>query len=256
MDYKPPNPDAPRILKERLADCRICPRDCVVNRLAGETGYCGIGERALVSSFGPHRGEEPPLVGRAGSGTIFFAGCNLKCVFCQNYDISHTRAGEPVGERSLAGIMLDLQRMGCHNINFVSPSHVAPQIINALEIARGAGMNLPTVYNSGGYDKVETLRMLEGWIDIYMPDAKYLDAEAARNFSDAPDYPQVMRSALAEMQSQAGDLEIVDGVARLGLLIRHLVMPGMLEDSIRIIDFIADEISANAYVNVMGQYRP
>jgi len=243
-------------LRPLLAACRLCPRNCGANRLAGETGYCGIGGEAVVASAGPHFGEEPPLVGRGGSGTIFFAGCNLRCEFCQNFDISHGRAGRRTGERDLAALMLALQARGCHNVNFVTPSHVVPQIASALRLARDAGLTVPAVYNCGGYDRVETLRRLEGLIEIYMPDAKYLDAAAAARYSDAPDYPEVMAAALKEMHRQVGDLEIVGGVAVRGLLVRHLVLPGLTEDSLRVMDFLADEISPNTYVNVMAQYRP
>ena len=243
-------------LSKMLADCSLCPRMCHVNRVQGEKGFCGVGSRAVVASAGPHFGEERPLVGAGGSGTIFFAGCNLGCVFCQNYDISHGRAGEAWGARQLAAAMLHLQERGCHNINFVTPSHVAPQIVEALELARMNGLTAPTVYNCGGYDRVETLQIAEGYFDIYMPDAKYLDVRAAKELSGAEDYPEVMAAALKEMHRQVGDLEIVDGIARRGLLVRHLVMPGGVADSIRIIDFLADEISADTFVNVMDQYRP
>jgi len=246
----------PDDLRPLLAECRLCPRNCGANRLAGETGYCGIGAEAVVASAGPHFGEEPPLVGRGGSGTIFFSGCNLRCEFCQNFDISHGRAGRPMRDRDLAEVMLALEARGCHNVNFVTPSHVVPQIAAALRLARDAGLTVPAVYNCGGYDRVETLRRLEGLIEVYMPDAKYLDAAAAARYSDAPDYPEVMAAALKEMHRQAGDLEIVGGVAVRGLLVRHLVMPGLAADSLRVMDFLADEVSPNTYVNVMAQYRP
>ncbi len=241
---------------ELLADCRICPRNCGVNRLAGQTGFCRIPAEPVVSSAGPHFGEESVLVGRGGSGTIFFAGCNLACVFCQNFEISHLVEGRSVTQGELAATMLRLQEMGCENINFVTPSHVVPQIMAALEIARDEGLEIPTVFNSGGYDKVETLRLLEGVIQIYMPDAKYFDPVAAQKYSSATNYPEVVKAALKEMHRQVGDLEIKNGVATRGLLVRHLVMPGMTEDSVRVIDFLADQISRNTYINVMGQYRP
>ncbi len=243
-------------LHKMLESCVLCPRMCRVNRLTGEPGFCGIGAEAVVSSAGPHFGEEPPLVGSGGSGTIFFTGCNLCCIFCQNYDISHYRRGNPVTEEQLADAMLRLQRAGCHNINFVTPTHVTPQIVAALEVARGRGLSVPTVYNCGGYERVEILKLLEGIIDIYMPDAKYLESEAAAALSEAPDYPEVVKAALKEMHRQVGDLIIEGGLARRGLLVRHLVMPGAVEDSMRIIDFLAEEISPNTYLNVMDQYRP
>ena len=243
-------------LHKILESCVLCPRMCRVNRLQGELGFCGIGAEAVVSSAGPHFGEEPPLVGRGGSGTIFFAGCNLLCLFCQNYDISHYKYGSPVTRRQLADTMLRLQRAGCHNINFVTPTHVTPQIVSELQLARGSGLTVPTVYNCGGYERIEILRLLEGVIDIYMPDAKYLDSEAAAALSQAPDYPEVMKAALKEMYRQVGDLEIQDGLARKGLLVRHLVMSGAVQDSLRIVDFLVEEISPNTYVNVMKQYRP
>jgi putative pyruvate formate lyase activating enzyme len=209
-----------------------------------------------MSSAGPHFGEEPPLVGLGGSGTIFFAGCNLGCIFCQNYEISHLRDGRPVSHRALSATMLQLEQAGCHNINCVTPTHVVPQIMVALRMAREAGLTVPVVYNCGGYDSVETLRLLEGTIEIYMPDAKHLDAEAAAKYSKARDYPEVMKAAIKEMHRQVGDLEIIVGLAVHGLLVRHLVMPGMTRDSLRVMDFLADEISPNTYVNVMEQYRP
>jgi putative pyruvate formate lyase activating enzyme len=250
-----PTPDSsdPMLL---LAECRLCPRNCGVNRLKGETGFCGVAAEPLLSSAGPHFGEEPPLVGRGGSGTIFFAGCNLACAFCQNYEISHLREGRRVGPRPLAATMIRLQERGCHNINFVTPTHVVPQILVALRMARQAGLTVPGVYNSGGYDSVPTLRLLEGQMEIYMPDAKYLDPAAAAKYSSARDYPDVVKAALREMHRQVGDLEIAEGLAVRGLLVRHLVMPGMTEDSLRVVDFLADEISPNTYLNIMAQYRP
>ena len=248
--------DSHRGLPAQLADCALCPRECHVNRLAGETGFCGIGREAVVCSAGPHFGEEPPLVGAGGSGTIFFAGCNLACVFCQNYEISHYREGRPADALRLAAMMLRLQEIGCHNINVVTPTHVVAQIVEALEPARSKGLELPLVYNCGGYEKLATLQALEGTVEIYMPDAKYWSAESAERYSHAADYPEVMRAALREMQRQVGDLEIVDGIARRGLLVRHLVMPGLVEESLRILEFLRDEISPDTYVNVMPQYRP
>jgi len=249
-------PDAARALRGMLSSCTLCPRMCRADRASGETGYCRIGPEPVVASAGPHFGEEPPLVGRGGSGTIFLAGCNLGCIFCQNYEISHLREGRVVTVEELARTMLRLQAMGCHNVNWVTPTHQIHAIVEALLLARGRGLTVPTVYNCGGYERVETLRLLEGLVDIYMPDAKYLSSEAARRYSDAPDYPDVMKAALKEMHRQVGDLEIVGGIARRGLLVRHLVMPEGADDSKAILDFIAREISPNTYVNVMEQYRP
>jgi len=239
-----------------LQSCSLCPRDCGVDRLAGETGYCRVGAEAVVASHGPHFGEESPLVGHGGSGTIFFSGCQLRCIFCQNSDISHQVAGVPTTPEALARMMLELQRIGCHNVNFVTPTHVTPHLLEALRLARRAGFTLPTVYNCGGYEKVETLALCEGLIDIYMPDTKFTDPELARRLAAAPDYPQVMRAALIEMHRQVGDLLISQGIARRGLLVRHLVMPGGVESAREVIDFLADHISPNTYVNVMAQYRP
>jgi len=236
--------------------CRLCPRRCGVNRLAGEVGYCGIGAQPLVSSAGPHYGEESCLVGRGGSGTIFLAGCNLLCVFCQNYSISHEREGEPTTPADIAKIMLLLQRRGCENINFVTPTHVVPWLMDAVRRARLDGLTVPIVYNCGGYERVETLRLLEGTVDIYMPDAKFWEPGQARIYANAPDYPELMRAALKEMHRQVGDLHIVNGVARRGLLIRHLVMPNDVAGSKKVLDFIARQISPGSYVNVMAQYRP
>ena len=236
--------------------CHLCPRECGANRLAGEGGYCGVGELPIVSSAFPHFGEEAPLVGTRGSGTIFLSGCNLLCLFCQNYTISHLKEGRQVQPAGIASLMLKLDRTGCHNINFVTPTHVAPWLMEAVRLARLEGLEVPIVYNSGGYDKVETLRLLEGTVGIYMPDAKYWHGEQAARYSDAPGYPEVMRAALKEMHRQVGDLQIVDGVARSGLLVRHLVMPNEVAGSREVLDFIAAEISPHSYVNVMDQYRP
>jgi putative pyruvate formate lyase activating enzyme len=210
----------------------------------------------MVSSVGPHFGEESVLVGQGGSGTIFFAGCNLGCVFCQNFDISHHRNGRQMTIEQLAQSMLELQSYGCSNINFVTPTHVIPAIAAALELARKSGMILPTVYNCGGYDSVETLKMLDGFMDIYMPDMKYLDSAVAKELSGAADYPAVNREAVKEMHRQVGDLQIEKGLATRGLLVRHLVLPENLAGSFEIIDFLAEQISSKTAINVMDQYRP
>jgi len=239
-----------------LRECTVCPRECRVNRPDGETGFCKTGMRAQVSSFGPHFGEEPELVGRGGSGTIFMSHCNLACDFCQNYQISQCGHGKETSPEDLAAMMLSLQRQGCHNINIVTPSHVVPQILDALRIAAARGLHIPLVYNSGGYDSVKTLELLDGVFDIYMPDAKYGRDEIAFGLSHAPDYATVMKQALKEMHRQVGNLVVNQGVAVRGLIIRHLVLPGNLADSEIVLKFIAEEISKDTYVNIMAQYRP
>jgi len=245
------------LLYKKLKSCDICPRKCKVNRMEGEKGYCKTGVKAMVSSSGPHFGEESPLVGYSGSGTIFFTYCNLGCLFCQNYDISHLGYGEEVDEKKLALIMLKLKKMGCHNINFVTPTHVIPQILKALSFAIEGGLDLPLVYNTGGYDSVETLRVLKGIFDIYMPDFKYFDPKVAKKYSNAEDYPLVVKEALKEMHTQVGDLVIDEkGIAKRGLLIRHLVLPENLAGTKDAMRFISEELSPNSYVNVMEQYRP
>jgi len=241
----------------RLEDCTICPRECRVNRRAGETGVCRTGERAVVSSYAPHFGEEDPLVGTGGSGTIFFAWCNLKCQFCQNYEISQLGHGREVEPEDLAAMMLRLQAMGCHNINFVSPTHVVPQILAGILIAAEAGLRLPLVYNTGGYDSLDTLHLLDGVFDIYMPDMKYADAAMAERYSKIKNYPAVNQAAVKEMHRQVGDLVMDErGVALRGLLVRHLVLPEGLAGTAEIVHFLAEEISTNTYLNVMDQYRP
>jgi putative pyruvate formate lyase activating enzyme len=243
--------------RERLSACTLCPRRCGVDRVAGETGVCQTGRLAWVSSFNPHFGEEAPLVGEHGSGTVFFTHCNLLCLFCQNFDISHQGIGQEVADEQLADIMLSLQRQGCHNINFVTPSHVVPQVLTALDIAASRGLNAPLVYNSGGYDLPETLELLDGVIDIYMPDFKFWDHEIARKTCAAADYPEVARQALKEMHRQVGDLVVNDdGIACRGLLVRHLVLPGGMANTRQVMRFIAQKISPRTYVNVMSQYRP
>jgi putative pyruvate formate lyase activating enzyme len=240
-----------------LGSCSLCPRKCCVDRLSGETGVCKTARYALVSSYNPHFGEETPLVGSAGSGTIFFTHCNLMCLFCQNFDISHEGHGQKIDDAELAAIMLALQQHGCHNINFVTPSHVVPQILSALAIAIQQGLSVPLVYNSGGYDLPATLKLLEGVFDIYMPDFKFWDPQIAESACQAEDYPEIARNALREMHHQVGDLSVdEDGVAQKGLLIRHLVLPGGLAGTREIMRFIAREISTRSYVNLMSQYRP
>jgi putative pyruvate formate lyase activating enzyme len=243
--------------KALLQNCQVCPQHCGVNRLAGEMGKCRTARLAVVSSYGPHFGEEAPLTGKYGSGTIFFTNCNLKCLFCQNYNISQLGDGCEVSKEELAKMMLALQTRGCHNINLVSPTHVVPQILEALEIAINLGLRLPLVYNSGGYDSVKTLEILDGIVDIYMPDMKYSDEKTAEELSGIKNYPCVNRAALEEMHRQVGDLQTDEnGIAIQGLLIRHLVLPHGLAGTKETMRFIAEEISQNSYVNVMAQYHP
>lgn len=245
------------ILNEKLRNCDICPRNCHVDRIAGERGFCRIGRRAKVASYGPHFGEERPLVGISGSGTIFFSGCNLACQYCQNWDISQKDAGIEVDAEELAGIMMKIQGTGCHNINLVSPSHIVPQFLEALEIACMRGLEVPIVYNTGGYDSIETLRSLDGVVDIYMPDMKYSDPEVGRKLSLVEDYPENNRQAVKEMHRQVGDLKIGDGgIACKGLLVRHLVLPNGLAGTGEISRFLGEEISKDTYINIMAQYRP
>ncbi len=246
-----------RRLREALKACDLCPRECRVNRIQGEVGFCGIGTAPLVSGYMPHFGEEACLVGEKGSGAIFFSGCNLACVFCQTYEISQLRYGEEIDSHRLAEIMLELKKAGCHNINLVTPSHQIPMIVEALAKATDKGLDLPVVYNTGGYDSPKTLRELEGLVDIYLPDFKVWSTEVARRFLKAENYPEVAREAILEMHRQVGDLEIgPDGLARKGLLVRHLIMPEGIAGSFEILRFLAEEVSPRTYVNLMGHYHP
>ena len=250
---------ADRIAKARkgLSPCRICPRQCKVDRLANEKGTCRTGSTAVVSSYAPHFGEESPLVGSGGSGTIFLTHCSLLCVFCQNYELSHLGQGIETDTVQLSSMMVSLQRQGCHNINFVTPTHVVPHIIAALPKAIEKGLTVPLVYNSSGYDSVQTLKLLEGIFDIYMPDFKFWTGESGKRFAKAPDYPEEAKKAILEMHRQVGDLVLdEEGVATKGLLVRHLVMPGGLAETREIFRFLAREVSVDTYVNVMDQYRP
>ena len=242
---------------EALAECRLCPRDCGVDRLAGRIGSCRAGALATVVSTAAHFGEERPLVGSGGSGTIFFSGCALRCVFCQNHDISQRPTGRAVTTEILAGMMIDLQDSGCHNINLVTPTHFVPQILRALVIARGLGLTLPLVYNSSGFETVKTLRILDGIVDIYMPDFKYTCADVAGRWSRASSYPEAANAAILEMHRQVGDLAIDNrGLATRGLLVRHLVLPGDLAGTGEFLDWLAANVSKNTYLNLMDQYRP
>lgn len=254
-------------LKERatratalLAECRLCPRDCGVNRLEGKWSACKTGRHAVVSSAFPHMGEEDCLRGWNGSGTIFFAHCNLRCVFCQNYDISQgvrPGAGREASAAEIAALALALQGRGCHNINFVTPEHVVPQVLEALALAVDGGLHVPIVYNTSAYDSVESVDLMDGVVDIYMPDFKLWSPERSKRWLMAEDYPGAARAALRAMHDQVGDLVIgADGLARRGLLIRHLVMPGALDDTRAILTWVAQELSPNSYVNLLNQYRP
>ncbi|MBI5959713.1 MAG: radical SAM protein [Chloroflexi bacterium] len=239
-----------------LKDCTLCAWECHTDRNR-KFGLCHTGRDAVVSSAFSHMGEEDPLRGWHGSGTIFFSMCNLHCQFCQNHEISQRGDGQTVSTEHLAAIMLQLQALGCHNINLVSPSHVIPQIIMALQIAAEAGLKLPLVYNTGGYDSLDGLRLLDGLIDIYMPDMKYADPDLAQQYSKIPDYPARNRAAVREMHRQVGDLQInSEGLAVRGLLVRHLVLPENIAGTAEIVRFLVEEISPNTYINVMGQYRP
>jgi putative pyruvate formate lyase activating enzyme len=242
---------------DSLKDCHVCPRNCAVDRLTDHVAVCKTGRYARVASYYPHFGEENCLRGRKGSGTIFFSMCNLRCVFCQNYDISQLQSGILATPDLLSDMMLKLQKMGCHNINFVTPEHVVPQILEALPSAIRNGLKLPLVYNTSAYDSMESLHWMDGIVDIYMPDFKFFTEEHSRTYSKAKDYGEVARQTIKEMHRQVGDLFIAeDGLAKRGLLIRHLVMPGGVADTKEIMSYIASEISANTYVNVMAQYRP
>jgi putative pyruvate formate lyase activating enzyme len=235
--------------------CVVCPRGCKVDRRADEKGLCAIGRHAVVASYFPHFGEEDCLRGVAGSGTIFFSGCNLRCVFCQNHDISWQVCGERAVPRRLAEMMLELQAIGCHNINWVTPEHVVPQILEALPRAVEGGLRLPIVYNTSAYDSLDSLRLMEGVVEVYMPDFKLWTREAARRYLKRADYPDVARETISEMHRQVGDL-IVDerGLARRGLILRHLIMPGLLNETEAILRFVAEELGSGAYVNLMAQY--
>ncbi|MBI5203963.1 MAG: radical SAM protein [Nitrospirae bacterium] len=243
--------------EEILKDCTLCPRNCKVDRTAGKPGFCKAGDKPFVSSYNSHFGEERPLVGRYGSGTIFFTHCNLGCLFCQNWTISHLGEGDTVSFDTLADIMLTLQKYGCHNINLVTPTHQVPMILRSLEIAIEKGLKVPIVYNCGGYESIETLKILDGIIDIYMPDFKYSSPEAAMKYSKAKDYPSVAKAAIKEMHRQVGDL-IIDQrrVALRGLLVRHLVLPEGLAGTEELVRFLVEEISPNTYINIMAQYYP
>ncbi len=239
-----------------LESCRLCPRQCGVERLNGQVGDCRTGQQAVVSSAFAHHGEEDCLRGRYGSGTVFFSWCNLNCTFCQNYELSHLGEGRGMDAHPLAKVMRRLQESGCHNLNLVTPTHVVPQILDALAIAVNEGLHLPVVYNSGGYDSVESLKLLDGIVDIYMPDFKFWDPEIAERLTGARDYPEAARNALVEMHRQTGDMTLDGkGIAKRGLLVRHLVLPNDWAGTKEVMQFLADRISKRTYVNIMAQYR-
>lgn len=244
-------------LFEILSSCELCPRKCRVNRLLGEKGYCRSGKALIVSSYGSHFGEEPELTGTNGSGTIFLANCNLLCIYCQNYEISHLGFGKELSTEKVAQIMLYLQSMGCHNINLVTPTHFTPQLISAVSVAAKKGLKLPLVWNCSGYENVATIKLLDGIVDIYMPDIKYSKIESGEKYSNASDYFKQCKMAVKEMHRQVGDLKVdSNGIAESGLLIRHLVLPNDLAGSEKVLEFIVKEVSLDCYVNIMDQYRP
>jgi len=239
-----------------LESCELCPRKCKANRLEGEKGYCQSGKDLVVSSHGPHFGEERVLVGFYGSGTIFLTSCNLLCIYCQNYDISHSREGGMVSEENVANLMINLQGSGCHNINFVTPTHYTPQLVKSIKIAAEQGLKIPIVWNCGGYENVKIIELLDGIVDIYMPDIKYGDNTSAKKYSNAPDYFERCKEAVKEMYRQVGDLKVdEDEIACRGLLVRHLVLPENLAGSEEILKFVG-ELSKDTYINIMDQYRP
>jgi putative pyruvate formate lyase activating enzyme len=244
--------EAFELLGER---CVVCPRGCKVDRRADVAGLCAIGRHAVVASYFPHFGEEDCLRGQRGSGTIFFSGCNLRCVFCQNHDISWEVRGEVVTPERLAGMMLELQAIGCHNINWVTPEHVVPQILEAVPLAVDGGLRLPIVYNTSAYDSHDSLRLMEGIVDVYMPDFKLWSSETAKRYLKRADYPDVARESIREMYRQVGDLVLDErGMARRGLILRHLIMPGLIEETQAILRFVAEELGQGSYVNLMAQY--
>lgn len=243
------------ILYRILESCELCPRKCGANRLKGKKGYCRSGKELAISSFGPHFGEEPEITGSNGSGTIFLTNCNLLCIFCQNYEISHLGYGGEVTIGKAAEIMLSLQNKGCHNINLVTPTHYTPQLVKAISIAARRGLKLPIFWNCSGYENVEMIKLLDGIVNIYKPDMKYSESETAKKYSNAPDYFERCKEAVREMHRQVGDLKVNKGIAYRGLLIRHLVLPNNLAGSEKVLDFVA-KLSKKSFVNIMAQYRP
>ena len=244
-------------LRDRYADCDLCAYDCRVDRTAGDTGACRADDTARVASHFAHHGEEDVLRGHNGSGTVFLAHCNMTCVFCQNFETSQSARSDPVTSERIAEMALELQARGCHNVNFVSPTHYSPHLVDAIRIARDRGLELPIVWNCGGYERTEILELLDGVVDVYMPDVKWSDDDAAARYSRAPSYWSNVKASLVEMHRQVGDLDVdADGLATGGLLVRHLVMPGLVDNATDVLTFLAEEISRETFVNVMGQYRP
>lgn len=243
-------------LRDRYADCDLCAHECGVDRTAGVTGVCGVDTTPRISSHFAHHGEEAVLRGRNGSGTIFLANCNMQCVFCQNFEISQQGRGEPATAAEIAEMALELQAQGCHNINFVSPTHHSPHLVAAISRARDRGLDIPIVWNCGGYERAAIINRLDGIVDIYMPDIKWSDDEAARRYSKAPAYFPTAKDSLREMHRQVGDLTVENGLATSGLLVRHLVMPGHVRNAKDVLSFLATEISEQTYVNLLSQYRP
>lgn len=244
-------------LYQALEDCDLCPRNCGVNRLKGSLGFCKTGKKARVYSYFSHYGEEPVISGENGSGTIFFSDCNLRCIYCQNYEFSQQGLGKEIGDADLSSFMLELQKQGCHNINFVSPTHVVAQLLKALILAIEGGLRIPLVYNTSGYESERTLKLLEGIIDLYLPDARYGESEAALKYSQAKDYPVINKIALKEMHRQAGIARINnEGIIESGLIIRHLVLPNNLSSTDKIMNFIAHGLSPDTYISLMSQYFP
>jgi len=242
--------------KDLLKECKVCPRECNVDRLSDKKGFCKTGKNVYVASFFPHHGEEFPIRGFNGSGTVFFSYCNLGCVYCQNYDISHLGEGKEITPEHLASIMLYLQEEGCHNINWVTPSHIVPQLLEALYIASQKGLEIPIVYNTSSYDSLESLKLLEGVVDIYLADLKYLNEEYGRKYSKVKNYPEIAKKAIKEMHRQVGDLKTDErGIAYKGLLVRHLVLPNDISTTQEVLDFLKS-ISPNIHVNIMSQYHP
>jgi putative pyruvate formate lyase activating enzyme len=240
-----------------LESCCICPRKCGVNRLKDEKGFCKTGIKPRICSYMPHHGEEPPISGTQGSGTIFFSYCNMACVYCQNYEFSQSGQGREVDSEELAKSMLELQKIGCHNINLVTPTHVMPQILKALESAINKGLKIPLVYNTGGYELAEIIKLLDGIVDIYLPDMRYGDGNTAVRYSSAPDYPKYNWEAVKEMHKQVGVAEIDDkGIIKKGIIIRHLVLPNNISGTDKIMKFISEEISKDTYISLMSQYCP
>jgi putative pyruvate formate lyase activating enzyme len=246
-----------REAEELLSSCRLCPRQCGADRARNQKGFCRSGRLPIVSSYNAHMGEEPPISGSQGSGTIFFANCNMACVYCQNWPISQLGQGQEVSFDRLAGMMLELQERGCHNINFVTPSHMTAQILLALPIAIEQGFNLPLVYNSSGYDSLNSLKLMDGVVDIYLPDIRYCDPEESKKYSQAPDYPEVCRAALKEMWRQTGELQTdQNGIAQRGMIVRHLVLPNRLSQTREALTFLSNEISPALHLSLMAQYFP